>query len=78
LSPGLASALAAVLLIAGGLGYRWYQHIQSEKSMQEQNAALAKQQMMLALKITNAKLNHVFQRVSAPSGDAPKIRRQSL
>jgi hypothetical protein len=37
---------------------------------------------MLALRITNAKLNHVFKRVNEPAapepGQEPKIRRQSL
>ena len=78
LSPSLVSALAAVLLIAGGLGYQEYERIQAKRMADERTAAMARQQMMLALKITNAKLNHVFRRVSEPSGDAPKIRRQSL
>ena len=76
--PALAGALAAVLLIAAGLGYQRYEHIQAKIRGDEQTAALAQQQMKLALKITNAKLNHVFRRVSEPSGEAPKIRRESL
>jgi hypothetical protein len=78
LSPSLAGALAALLLVAGGLGYQEYERVHAKRRAEERDAALAKQQMMLALKITNAKLNHVFRRVSEPSGDAPKIRRQSL
>jgi hypothetical protein len=78
LRPVLAGALAAVLLVAGGLGYQQYERVQDKRRADERNRALAKQQMMLALKITNAKLNHVFRRVSEPSGEEPKIRRRSL
>jgi hypothetical protein len=78
LRPVLAGALVAVLLIAGGLGYRQYERVQAKTRADERNRALAKQQMMLALKITNAKLNHVFRRVSESAGEEPKIRRRSL
>lgn len=78
-SPALASALAAVLLtVGGGVGYQQYERIQAQKRIDQQNAEMAKQKVMLALRITNAKLNHVFQRVNQSSGDIPKIRRQSL
>jgi hypothetical protein len=78
LSPALASALAAMLLIASGVGYRQYERVQAQKRIDQQNAEMAKQKVMLALRITNAKLNHVFQRVNQSSEGIPKIRRQSL
>lgn len=78
LPPALIGAAAAVVLaIGGGLGYWQYQRIQSERE-----AELAKQQVMQALKITNAKLNHVLKRVSEsmnePAVQEPQIRRQNL
>jgi hypothetical protein len=77
--PALASALAAlVLVVGGGLGYQQYQRIQAEKRTEAQNAEAAKQRVVQALKITNAKLSHVFRRVNEPSVDEPKIRRQTL
>lgn len=77
--PALAGALAAlVLIIGGGLGYRQYQRVQEEKRVEAQKAELAREQVVQALKITNAKLNHVFRRVSEPSAGEPKIRRQTL
>ena len=77
--PALAGAAAAVVLIIGsGLGYQRYQRVQEEKRVEAQKAELAREQVVQALKITNAKLNHVFRRVSEPSAGEPKIRRQSL
>lgn len=77
--PALAGALAAlVLVIAGGLGYQQYQHIQAQKRLDAQNAELAQQKVVEALRITNAKLGHVFRRVSEPSAGELKIRRQTL
>jgi hypothetical protein len=77
--PALASALAALVLVIGsGLGYRQYQHVQAKQRAEEQNAELAKQKVVEALKITNAKLSHVFRRVNEPSVEEPKIRRQAL
>lgn len=77
--PALASALAAlVLAIGGGLGYEQHQRAQEQKRVESQRAELAKEQVVQALKITNAKLNHVFRRVSEPSAGEPKIRRETL
>jgi hypothetical protein len=78
LRPALiGAAVALVLAIGGGLGYLEYERVQSQRE-----AELAKQRVMLALKITNAKLNHVFKRVNEsinePAAQEPKIRRQSL
>lgn len=76
--PALAGALALVLMIGGGLGYQQYLHVQEKKRVEQQQAELAKRRVVEALKITNAKLNHVFRRVSEPSLEEPKIRRQTL
>lgn len=77
--PAVAGALAAlVLMISGGLGYQQYQRVQEQKRVEAQKAELAREQLVQALKITNAKLNHVFRRVSEPSAEEPKIRRQTL
>jgi hypothetical protein len=78
LRPALIGAVGAVVLaIAGGLGYLQYEQVQSRRE-----AELAKRRVMLALKITNAKLNHVFKRVNdsinEPAAQEPKIRRRSL
>jgi hypothetical protein len=77
--PALAGALAALVLIIGsGLGYQQYQRVQQQKRVEEQKAELAKEQVVQALKITNAKLSHVFRRVSEPSAGEPRNRRQTL
>ncbi len=78
LRPALIGAAGAVVLaIGGGLGYLQYERVQSQRE-----AELAKQQVMQALKITNAKLNHVLKRVNKsinePAAQEPQIRRQNL
>jgi hypothetical protein len=80
LRPALAGASAiVVLLAAGGLGYM--RHVQLERQRQR-DLALAKeaeQQAILALRITNAKLNRVFQRVrESQQQNESKIRREKL
>ena len=64
LRPALASALVAILVFAGGLlGLVQYRRVREQRA-----GEAAKQQALLALRITNAKLNHVFERVkTAPS-----------
>ena len=56
-------------------------HVQLERQRQH-DLALAKeaeQQAILALRITNAKLNRVFQRVrDSQQQNEPKIRREKL
>jgi hypothetical protein len=73
----IGAGVTLVLAIGAGLGYLQYERVQSQRE-----AELAKQQVMLALKITNAKLNHVFKRVhesiNEPAAEGPQIRRQSL
>src|SRR5215472_4042179 len=79
LRPALTGALAtSVVLAGGGLGYM--RHVQLERQRQH-DLALAKeaeQQAILALRITNAKLNRVFQRVRESQQNEPKIRREKL
>lgn len=59
----LASALIAILVSGGLLGLVQYRRVQKQRA-----GEAAKQQALLALRITNAKLNHVFERVkTAPS-----------
>lgn len=73
-SPALAGAFAAMVLIAGTwLGYQRYEHNQELA-----RAAKARQEAILALQITNAKLNHIFRRVNQQEAPQPNIRRQSL
>jgi hypothetical protein len=80
LRPALAGALAAVLILAGG-GLGYMRHVQIERQRQR-DLALAKeaeQQAILALRITNAKLNRVFQRVrDSQQQNGSKIRREKL
>lgn len=84
--PALSAAMAALVLVIGiGLGYRAYQHVQQQKEEQRiadlKRAKEAEAKVMLALRITNSKMNHVFKRVSeqmAEEQPAPKIRRQTL
>jgi hypothetical protein len=72
------TALAAIVLVAAAswMGYEKYREARIEQARE------AEQKTILALKITNAKLNHVFKRVNEsinePAAQAPKIRRQSL
>lgn len=79
LRPALTGAVATfVVLAGGGLGYM--RHVQIERHRQH-DLALAKeaeQQAILALRITNAKLNRVFQRVRESQQNEPKIRREKL
>jgi hypothetical protein len=72
------TALAAILLVAAAswMGYEKYREARTEQARE------AAEKTILALKITNAKLNHVFQRVNEsinePAAQEPRIRRQSL
>jgi hypothetical protein len=73
-APALAGALAALVLAAGGwLEYHRYQH-----SREMARAERARQEAILALKITSAKLDHIFRRVNQQEPPQPKTRRESL
>ena len=73
LRPVLAGAIVVVLAIGGWLGLLQYQRIQEKRAGER-----AKEQAIMALRITNAKLNHVFQRVNASPSHENKNRRDQL
>ncbi|HLW52446.1 MAG TPA: hypothetical protein VKW06_06355 [Candidatus Angelobacter sp.] len=73
-SPVLGGALAAVLVFACWFGVAWYRARQVEIARGEK----ARQEAILALRITSAKLHHVFRHVNQQEAPQPKIRRQSL
>lgn len=58
LRPALTGAVAAMLIVGGLLGFLHYRNVQRWRE-----GEAAKQQVLLALRITNAKLNHVIGRV---------------
>lgn len=69
LRPALTGALAAILFVGGSLSFLHYRKVQRWRE-----GEAAKQQALLALRITNAKLNHVFERVK--TSQAPlEVRR---
>jgi len=78
--PVWVGALAIVVLLAGG-GLGYMRHVQLDRQRQR-DLALAKQaeqQAILALRITNAKLNRVFRRVlESQQQNGSKIRREKL
>ena len=79
LRPAMIAAAAALVLAAvSWVGYE--RHVEStiDQARQEEEARQAEQKAILALRIANAKLNHVLKRVSEPLVPEPKIRRQSL
>ena len=74
----ITAAITLVLAAASWLGYRAHVESTIDHARQEEEAREAEQKAILALRIANAKLNHVLKRVSQPSVPEPKIRRQSL
>ena len=73
LRPALVAVAAMLLLVVGiGVGYR------QEQIAQEARARKAEQQAVLALRIANAKLNRVFERVNQRQQNVPKVRRETL
>jgi uncharacterized protein HemX len=77
--PALAAGLAVLALaVGGGLGY-WQHQVNERKRQHEQAMAKeAERQAIVALRITNAKLSHVFQRVRESQQNDSNIRRQRL
>ena len=63
LRPALTGAFAAMLIVGGLLDFLHYRNVQ-----RWQQGEAAKQQVLLALRITNAKLNHVIGRVRTSQG----------
>ena len=81
--PALAGAMAVALMAgAAWIGIERYQsyieQVRNQKVQEEMQARNAEQQAVRALRITSAKLNHVFQKVNGTPSPEPKIRRQSL
>ena len=76
--PALAAGFAVLALAAGG-GLGYWQHQANERKRQQEQAMAreAERQAIIALRITNAKLTHVFQRVRESQNDS-SIRRQRL
>lgn len=75
----LGGALAVLVLLAGGgAGYR--QHERNERRRQQElaTAKQAERQAVLALRIANAKLNRVFQRVRESQENQVGTRREKL
>jgi hypothetical protein len=60
LRPALTGAVGAMLIVGGSLGFLHYRNVQRWRE-----GEAAKQQALVALRITNAKLNHVIERVKA-------------
>lgn len=77
--PALGGALAAlVLLTGGGAGYWQYQQNERKKQQELVIAKQAERQAVLALRIANAKLNRVFQRVRESQENEVGTRREKL
>jgi|SRR5450432_536654 hypothetical protein len=81
--PVMAGAMAAIIFaVTAWIGIERYERYTAqlgERKMQEQIIAQqAEEQAVLALRIANAKLNHVFQKVNGASTTEPRNRRQTL
>jgi hypothetical protein len=81
--PAVAGALAAILLAIGAWTaiqryVSYTEQVRNQKIQEQIRAHQAEQQAIRALRITSAKLNHVFQKVNGPSSQEPRIRRQTL
>jgi len=70
----VAVAVAIVLGAASWIGVWRYREHRAQIARAEQ----ARAQAILALRITNAKLNHVLRQVNQPDAPQPKVRRQTL
>jgi hypothetical protein len=83
LHPVPAFAAFVLILLAGAwIGYQRYQthqwKAQVRKQQQERAEQRAKDETILALRITTAKLNHVFQKVNNAVPEDANIRRERL
>ena len=85
--PAWAMALAAMLLLAFGIGgyqYSEYRHAEemriarARQQQLQQEAERARDQAIMALEIARAKMNHVLQHAQLQAEPNDKIRRQRL
>jgi hypothetical protein len=85
--PVWAMAVAAMLLLACGIGgyqYSEYRHAEemriarAKQQQFQQEAERARDQAIMALEIARAKMNHVLQHAQLQAEPADKIRRQRL
>ena len=85
--PAWAVALAAMLLLAFGIGgyqYSEYRHAEemriarAKQQQLQQEAERARDQAIMALEIARAKMNHVLQHAQLQAEPNDKIRRQRL
>jgi uncharacterized protein HemX len=85
--PAWAMALAAMLLLAFGIGgyqYSEYRHAEenriarAKQQQLQQEAERARDQAIMALEIARAKMNHVLQHAQLQAEPNDKIRRQRL
>jgi hypothetical protein len=81
--PVMAGAMAAIIFaVTAWIGIERYERYTAqlrEQKMQEQIIARqAEEQAVRALRITNAKLNHIFQKVNGAPATEPRNRRQIL
>ena len=76
------AALGLILLAGAWIGYQSYREHQWEaqvrRQQQERAEQRAKDETILALRITTEKLNHVFQKVNNAVPEDTNIRRQRL
>ena len=85
--PAWAMALAAMLLLAFGIGgyqYSEYRHAEemriarARQQQLQQEAERARDQAIMALEIARAKMNHVLQHAQLQAEPTDKIRRERL
>jgi hypothetical protein len=81
--PVMAGAMAAVIFaVLAWMGIERYhsyiEQVQNQKIQEEKVARQAEEQAVRALRITSAKLNHVFQKVNGIPSTEPRNRRQTL
>jgi hypothetical protein len=85
--PAWAMALAAMLLLAFGIGgyqYSEYRHAEenriarTKQQQLQQEAERARDQAIMALEIARAKMNHVLQHAQLQPEPTDKIRRERL
>ena len=83
MGPVLAAAAIILLLLGGAwVGYQSYQQHEREAQIRKHQQELAEEQAreetILALRITSEKLNHVLQKVNGALPQDVKIRRERL